>query len=60
MHLHAILTVKYDRVRDRFEEMDFHIEWLKLADLNLGSIYTGPVGTVPYGTDWYCLELIPL
>ena len=26
----------------------------------LGGVYTGPVGTVPYGTDWNCLELVPL
>ena len=26
----------------------------------LGSVYTGSVGTVPYGTDWNCLELIPM
>ena len=25
-----------------------------------GSVYTGPVGTVPYGTDWNCVELFPL
>ena len=32
----------------------------KFCFMHLGSVYTGPVGTVPYGTDRNCLELLSL
>ena len=36
---------------DAFTKQSNHIQ---------GNVYTGPVGTFPYGTDWNCLTLSPL
>ena len=43
---------------------NYNRQFINLCDLifqlRLGSVYTEPVGTVPYETDWNCPELFPL